>query len=154
VDVWVGSGQPPPQEVSGYCGGAGSADGRRLMLRRVVIVSALVLAATAIQADERQEAERLAPKYKAKVEVRLEDDSRVDLLNDTYAIEVDWADKWAESIGQSVHYGLLTDRKPAVLLLVRDPSHEWKSLVRAARVCGHLGIRLYVEVLPTNSGDH
>lgn len=94
---------------------------------------------------ELEQCRRLAPKYEAEAEVQLDDDSRVDLLSDQYAIEVDWAPKWAESIGQSIHYSLLTGKKPAVLLLVKDPGREWRHLVRAARVCGHLGIMLYVE---------
>lgn len=42
-------------------------------------------------------------------------------------------------------YSLLADRKPAVILLLRDPATEWRHLVRAAQVCGRLGIVLYVE---------
>lgn len=94
---------------------------------------------------ELEQCRRLAPKYHAKAEVRLSDDSRVDLINDRYAIEVDWSPKWAEAIGQSIHYSLLSGKDPAVLLLVKDPKDEWRHLVRAARVCGHLGIMLYVE---------
>ena len=97
------------------------------------------------QQDELAECRRLAPKYDAQVEVKLADDTRVDLLNDEYAYEVDWAPKWAEAVGQSVHYGLMTNRKPAVILLLKDPSTEWKHLVRAARVCGRLEITLHIE---------
>lgn len=96
-------------------------------------------------ANELEQARVLAPKYAAQVEVRLPDDSRVDLLTATQAIEVDWAPKWAEAIGQATHYSILTDKKPAVILLLKDPANEWKHLVRAAQVCGRLGIVLYVE---------
>lgn len=94
---------------------------------------------------EVEQCRRLAPKYDATAEVRLVDDSRVDLINNQYAIEVDWSPKWAEAIGQSIHYSLMSGKDPAVLLLVKDPKEEWRHLVRAARVCGHLGIMLYVE---------
>jgi hypothetical protein len=98
-------------------------------------------------AGELDECARLAPKYKAKTEVRLEDGSRVDLLSDDYAIEVDYPKKWAESIGQSLHYAELTGKKPGVILLLSDPATEWQFLVRAARLCGKYGIALYIEMI-------
>jgi len=115
---------------------------KRFQLLALLLVFCLSSLSTATEIEE---ARKLAPKYHAKTEVVLSDGSRVDLLSDEYAIEVDWAPKWAESIGQSVHYGLLTGRKPAVILLLKDPVHEWPELVRAARVCGHLGIALFIE---------
>jgi len=73
-------------------------------------IAACLLAAEASAADELEHCRRLAAKYSAKCEVRLHDDTRVDLLSPTHAIEVDWAANWAESMGQSVHYGLMTGR--------------------------------------------
>ena len=35
-------------------------------------------------------------KLNGRIEYRLEDTTRVDCLTDDYAIEVDWAKKWAE----------------------------------------------------------
>jgi len=56
-------------------------------------------------------------------EYTLFDRSRVDLLTKTQAIEVDWAHKWTEAIGQSLHYSIHTDdRQPVVLLLIPDSS--------------------------------
>lgn len=115
---------------------------------RLGLLASIAWATLAIHggwANEVAEARKLATRYQAEVEVRLPDDSRVDLLSKTYAIEVDWAPKWAEAIGQSIHYSLLTDKKPAVILLLKDPATEWKHLVRAATVCGKLGITLYIE---------
>ena len=37
-------------------------------------------------------------------EYKLPDYTRVDCLTDTHAIEFDFANKWAESIGQALHY--------------------------------------------------
>lgn len=111
----------------------------------IAALACLVALCSTTSANELTQARRLAAKYSAQVEVRLPDDSRVDLLSDTHAIEVDWAPKWAEAVGQAIHYSLLADRKPAVILLLRDPATEWRHLVRAAQVCGRLGIVLYVE---------
>ena len=49
-----------------------------------------------------------------KMEYVLQDRTRVDCLTDEYAIEVDFAKKWAESVGQSLYYAHMTGKKPAV----------------------------------------
>ena len=48
----------------------------------------------------------------------LKDRTRVDCLTNEYAIEVDFAKKWAESIGQSLYYAKMTNKKPAVGLIM------------------------------------
>ena len=55
-----------------------------------------------------------------KMEYVLKDKTRVDCLTDEYAIEVDFAKKWAESIGQSLYYAHMTGKKPAVGLIMND----------------------------------
>lgn len=42
----------------------------------------------------------------------------------SYAVEVDFADKWAEAIGQSMHYARLTGKEPAVLLILEKKGDE------------------------------
>lgn len=106
----------------------------------------LILAtATLAQADERSECARLAPKYSAEVEAVMPDGSRCDLLTAEYAIEVDFAQKWKESIGQAALYAIWTGRKPAVLLLVKDATRDKVDLLRAKLVCERLGMTLFVE---------
>jgi len=46
------------------------------------------------------------------VEHRLHDGTRVDILTATHAIEADWSHKWAEAVGQSLYYSLITGKKP------------------------------------------
>ena len=46
------------------------------------------------------------------------DKTRVDCLTKDYAIEFDFADKWYESIGQALHYGLMTGKKPKIVLIL------------------------------------
>jgi len=63
-----------------------------------------------------------------QVEYLLVDKSRVDCLTEEYAIEVDWAKKWAEGVGQSLYYAHMTNRKPAIGLIVgkKDKKHVKK----------------------------
>ena len=86
----------------------------------------------------------LAPKYNAKMEVRQWDGVRVDLLNDEYAIEVDWEKKYAEGFGQAMLYGIMTDRKPAVLLLCEKGGNP-RYIYRAQTISAAYGIKLYIE---------
>lgn len=54
-------------------------------------------------------------------EYRLADRTRVDCLLEEYAIEYDFANKWAEAIGQSLHYGRMTQRKAGIVLIMESP---------------------------------
>ena len=53
-------------------------------------------------------------------EYKLKDNTRVDCLLSDYAVEVDFAQKVYESIGQALYYGLMTYRQPAVLIIIED----------------------------------
>ena len=52
-----------------------------------------------------------------RVEVRLSDRTRVDCLTDEYAIEYDFTHKWAEAIGQALHYSLMTGKSARIVLI-------------------------------------
>lgn len=55
-------------------------------------------------------------------EVKLPDKTRVDCVTKHYAVEFDFADKWAEGLGQSLHYARMTGKNPAVVLIIEDPA--------------------------------
>lgn len=52
------------------------------------------------------------------------DFTRVDCLTDKHAVEFDFANKWAESIGQSLHYQRMTGKKAKVVLILENPQKE------------------------------
>lgn len=67
--------------------------------------------------------------------MKLEDGTRVDCLTENYAVEFDFAPKWAEGLGQALHYSDLTGKRPAVVLIIEHPN-DWKhfkKLKRSAR---------------------
>ena len=66
-----------------------------------------------------------------KTEQVQSDRTRVDCLTDQFAVEVDFADKWAEGIDQSQHYSKMTGKAPAVLLIVE----QQKQLKFLTRLC-------------------
>lgn len=43
------------------------------------------------------------------IEVQLQDGTRCDCITREHAMEFIFADKWAETIGQSLHYSILTE---------------------------------------------
>jgi hypothetical protein len=70
-----------------------------------------------------------AKKYSGQTEVTTPDGTRCDIVTETHAIEVDFADKWAEAIGQSLNYTFQLDKRAGILLILEKESDE-KHLIR------------------------
>ena len=68
--------------------------------------------------SERYYQEKLAKKLLAQQEVVMSDGTRCDLVTETHAIEVDFARKWAEAIGQSLNYGRMTGKSAGIVLII------------------------------------
>lgn len=77
-------------------------------------------------------------------EVVLSDKTRVDCVLEDYAVEVDWAKKWAEAVGQSLYYAKVLDKKPGILLLMTNGEKDEKYLQRLRVVTEDLGIKVFV----------
>ena len=56
--------------------------------------------------------------------------ARCDCLTTTHAIEFDFADKWAEAIGQSLHYATQTEKKAGIVIIMENPDRDNKLLKR------------------------
>jgi len=102
-----------------------------------MIILLLIFSAT-----ENDYSDVLANQLDGQREVRLWDDTRVDILTDEYAIEVDWAYKWAEAIGQSLYYGIVTGKKPMIIILIKDNTKDKKYIYRCQTICTKYGIKL------------
>jgi hypothetical protein len=63
-----------------------------------------------------------------QMEVTAPDGSRVDILTEKYAIDVDFADKWAEPIGQSLNYGFQFQRRAGIVLIVDGEDQQGKAI--------------------------
>lgn len=86
-------------------------------------------------------------------EYLLPDKARVDILTQTEAIEVDWAHKWAEGIGQALYYGAMTKRTPVVLLLMSAADEErYLARVRAV-IDTHARTRLTLWLFDMHTGQ-
>lgn len=76
-----------------------------------------------------------------KQEFLLWDNTRVDCLTKDYAIEFDFAKKWAESVGQALYYSKMTSKKPAVVLILSDIK-DYRYVKRVERL--ENGIKIFL----------
>ena len=86
-----------------------------------------------------KEADYVKAYCKGVIEYELPDKTRVDCLTDEYAIEFDWAKKWAESIGQSLYYSKITGKQPAVAIIIKS-SKDMKYIERIRKACSDIKI--------------
>lgn len=77
-----------------------------------------------------------------QTEVKLSDGSRADCVTTHYAIEIDFAQKWAEGVGQALHYARLTEKQPALLLIIEKES-DWRFFKRALPTAQKHNIRMW-----------
>jgi len=77
-----------------------------------------------------------------QTEVKLEDGTRGDCITTNYAVEVEFAQKWAEGIGQSLHYARLTGKKPAILMIIEKET-DWRYYKRALPTARKHNIRIW-----------
>ncbi len=87
------------------------------------------------------------------VEVRLATGTRVDLVNDKYAIEADWGYKWAEGCGQALYYSACTGKDAGLLLLLKS-SKDRRYVERATVVTARHGIALWVYDTSKDRWEH
>jgi hypothetical protein len=58
------------------------------------------------------------------MEVTVESGARCDCLTATHAVEFDFASKWAEAIGQSLHYSAQTGKRAGIVLIMESPEKD------------------------------
>ena len=73
-----------------------------------------------VKKSKRSEADYVNQTCLGTIEFVLPDKTRVDCLNDTHAIEYDFQNKWAEAIGQSLHYSLMTGKRAGIRLICKN----------------------------------
>ncbi len=84
-----------------------------------------------------------------KKEFVLTDSTRVDCLTDEHAIEIDFAGKWYEAIGQSLHYARMTNKKAGIAIIL-EKQGDISKLLSLRKVIKHYS--LPIEVFRIQSG--
>jgi hypothetical protein len=87
-------------------------------------------------------------------EVRTSQGTRADCVLPDYAVEVDFDNKWAEGLGQALHYGVEFDRQPAVLLIIKDHDGKDRTKYKQRLESTIDGANLGVKVFYIYSSDH
>ena len=72
---------------------------------------------------EKHYQKRWCESHKGQMEYKLKDGTRVDCLTDKYAVEVDFATKYHECLGQALHYSARTGKQGVCLLIIENPEH-------------------------------
>jgi len=86
-----------------------------------------------------------------KREVKVQS-GRADIINDGYAIEVDFSKKWKEAIGQSIWYGLNTNLQPGIVLIRKGKTDTYHfqlfSALEYAGLTDKIKVWLYPDDFP------
>ncbi len=99
-------------------------------MKKILIVLVLLLASLASysQLPKQNEAyyrDKFNAIMKGSKEVYLPSNRRrADIVTDTFAIEVEFANKFLESVGQALDYSMILNKKPAILLIVNGRNDE------------------------------
>lgn len=117
-----------------------------MILKRTALAAYLTLAsaANADNLPEKHYQQQWCDERNGVMEYRVPG-GRVDCLTDTHAVEVDFARKWAEAIGQSLYYAHYTGKKPGILLIVSTGKDQIR-LKNIKPVVEKLGIEVWVVV--------
>ena len=86
---------------------------------------------------------------KGIIEYTLADKTRVDCLTMTHAYEYGYTEKWAESVGQALHYARMTGRIAGVVLIKKRSGD--RHVTRVQEMIRHYGLPL--ELRAVNFGS-
>lgn len=111
------------------------------------VLSALLLAGAAAASvhPEKWYQEKVATEMKGRMEARVEN-GRVDVLTDQYAIEVEFAAKWKNAIGQALWYALQTGKKAGIVIVLENEKDDLPAAIRLGSVieANKLPIRVWI----------
>lgn len=80
------------------------------------------------------------------LEYVLDDGARIDCLLPDYAVEFDFSNKWAESIGQALYYAIKTNRQAGVVLIMENPKKDKRHLMRLKTVADKYNIKIWTMI--------
>lgn len=77
-----------------------------------------------------------------KSEVTMPNGNRADCVTTDYAVEVEFAKKYHEGVGQALDYAQQTGKSPAILLIIEDEK-DWRYYNRLKPLAEEYSIRLW-----------
>jgi hypothetical protein len=113
-------------------------------MKTLLLLLALALPLNAARINSESYYQKIAAeKYSGETEVVMPDGTRCDIVTETHAIEVDFADKWGEAIGQSLNYAFQSNKRAGILLILEKKSDE-KHLIRVNSIVQHFELPIDV----------
>ncbi len=109
----------------------------------IIVMFSLILPVSAKRMHPEAEYQKVwCDKRGGITEYKLSDKTRVDCLLPNMAVEFDFANKWAECIGQALYYGKMTNRQAACVLIMERGEKDVKYLKRLRRAAYRKGVNL------------
>jgi len=87
-----------------------------------LLTALLLLLSLSINAKEIDTSKPWCIENGGEPQIVLFDRTEVDCLMEYHAVEADFAHKWYEAVGQSLHYAAITGKLPGILLIVKNVS--------------------------------
>jgi len=118
------------------------------------IFAILVIFSSSIKAENERFYQEICAKFlNGKMEVVMSDKTRVDIVTKDQAIEVDWAHKCYEAIGQSLYYSSKTGLNAGIILIVDDINKDQKYIDRVKFLIRVKSIKIYLYVIDVKSKE-
>lgn len=89
-----------------------------------------------------------------KIDVPLNEyNNTVDIVSDTFAIDVEFAPRWARSIGHSLYAATKLNKKAGILLITHNNSHDKYSHDKYINILMPIANKYNITVWVMNYGD-
>lgn len=102
----------------------------------------LIITTTAQARHNHKEKEYRNAWCTGETEVRLPNGNRADCVTKNYVVEVEFAPKYHEAIGQAIDYAEQTGKNPAILLIIESPK-DWRYYKKLYPIAKQEGIKVF-----------
>jgi hypothetical protein len=119
------------------------------MVRNNIVLLIIILACNIVASQtDAYYVNLVAQKLGGTTEVKL-DGGRADIVTDMYAIEVEFAPKWKESLGQALFYAQRTNKKAGIVIIMKSIEERKYALMLQTTKTTY--VANYKETRPTSS---
>jgi len=108
----------------------------------ITLVLALIIPMTSFAAHknvERYYQDIWCAEQNGEAEIILQDKTRCDCITKTHAIEVDFAPKFYEALGQALYYAMHTGKRAGIMLIIEEKT-DYKYHERLLAIIAHYGL--------------
>lgn len=108
----------------------------------LILLITIFYAVDASAGHKHKEAEYRDAWCRGVTEVVLPNGTRADCVTSNYIVEVEFAAKWQQAIGQALNFAEQTGKRPAILMII-DRDKDWRYFRKCRRTATKNGIRLW-----------